>query len=1404
LHRLRLAALTATLAAALPMLASPPSAAQEDDEPLPSAGLVGRYEAAGFSCLRVDGNLSFDWSKAPPDRRLPPGPFQAEWSGRILVMEPGQYQFQAFAAGKLRIEIDGKQVLSGETPRAEWLTGTPADLEFGFQTIRVRFESTGAPPRLGLFWSGPGFGREPLSGLYLFHDPPNEPPADFDRGQKLARGLSCAGCHDIPGEEPHRAAALDKAAGNFSAEWLARRLFQDPPDPSGERRMAFHTAARLGIGPEEARAIAAALVSTAPAPSAEAPAPGDVAAGRSLFATVGCVACHQADGLGVPGEFDGGDLSAVATKRPAGFFARWLADPAGINADHQMPVFRLTDEERGHLSAWLATLGRDPNNHAAQAPDGAEVNLGKLLIAEHRCGACHRLPKALDPGEFAPKKPLPAHPLSGGCLAPDALGSHPTFTLQHADLNALRSYVETCLSVPAAAGRPDGRTLFAELGCANCHRRGTTSFARPRLAAAVEHNEELAGQVPALSPPALDTVGDKLTDRALADSIRGQATSLRPWLAVRMPRFRLSDDEVRALAEYFIATDRIPSGGESEPAAVAAPGPHEAEMSMAGRRLVTADGFGCTSCHKIGRVEPAPGPLATRGSELTEPAGRLRREWFLRWVKDPARIVPRMEMPAIKLAVPGVLEGSVANQIEAVWSVLNEPGFEPPEPNPIRVARTHNLDPLRERAVLVTDNFELGGKTYFKPLVIGLPNRHNVFFDLAAPRLVAWWMGDSARERTRGKSWYWEPGGNPIAGLSKGGGEMQIETPGGLLRPLLMGQFPLDVDGFEHVPGGLRITWRTQFARPAGGPRVTLAVAQTWRAEATSGVAGVRRTIEVSGLPDGWSVRMAVPFVEFAAESSPGVFIVGPPGAAASLVCPLGERVRLEGEGGSRWLRLGASPDGTARAEMSLVCNVPADRYEPATFQPPAMPAPSSLSVLPGFEALRLPLPPAIMPTGLAWRPDGRLAFTSLKGEVFQARDTDGDGVEDRTSTFWDGLAAPYGLVDSGDNLLVINKYALLELSDDDRDDQADCAAVLASGWGHTDDYHDWAVGIERDAKGNIYLALPCQQDDRPAEAAVLRGHALRLVPRAPSADDPRAYAVEAICGGLRFPMGLALGQDEALFATDNQGNYTPFNEVNHLIDGGRYGFINKLEKPSELPGPVRAAAIEIPHPWTRSVNGICFLNTPEAVHAERGSIFGPYEGQLVGCEYDTRRLVRMSLERVEGEYQGAVYPFSRPTAGDEAWLLGPIVCDVSPRGDLVVGNIRDSGWGGGNNVGSITRFRPTGDWPFGLAEVRAISRGFSLGFSRPVDRTLAGDPANYTVVSFRRMATPAYGGDDVDRSVARVAKATVSADGLSVHLAVEPLRQGFVYEIRVGMIGPAGEPPQPDQAWYTLRRAVQ
>jgi hypothetical protein len=253
---------------------------------------------------------------------------------------------------------------------------------------------------------------------------------------------------------------------------------------------------------------------------------------------------------------------------------------------------------------------------------------------------------------------------------------------------------------------------------------------------------------------------------------------------------------------------------------------------------------------------------------------------------------------------------------------------------------------------------------------------------------------------------------------------------------------------------------------------------------------------------------------------------------------------------------------------------------------------------------------------------------------------------------------------------------------------------------------------------------------------------------------------------------------------------------------GRRYGFINKLEVKPGFSPPFQGAAIELPHPWTRSVNGICFLDTPAAVRAKQGrDLFGPFEGHLLGCEYTTLRLIRMSLQRVGETYQGAAYPLSMAPEADQPTFEGPTVCEIAPDGDIYVGNMRDSGWGGGQNTGSIVRLRATGRLPLGIAEVRANRRGFTIDFTAPVVAAEAAQARNYAILSYRRISTPAYGGPNIDEHTAKIKAIEVSPDARRVTLVLDTLREGFVYEFQVSNVAPPNELFHPADAYYTLRK---
>lgn len=247
-----------------------------------------------------------------------------------------------------------------------------------------------------------------------------------------------------------------------------------------------------------------------------------------------------------------------------------------------------------------------------------------------------------------------------------------------------------------------------------------------------------------------------------------------------------------------------------------------------------------------------------------------------------------------------------------------------------------------------------------------------------------------------------------------------------------------------------------------------------------------------------------------------------------------------------------------------------------------------------------------------------------------------------------------------------------------------------------------------------IGLGSDYAHKNRPATQSKWRGQILRF-------ND--AGKVESIATGLRYPTGLALWDDDRLVCSDQQGVQNTFNELNVIMPGHRYGVPAKLDPPTEDPADV--PAVQIPHPWTRSVNGVAVWPR---------STGHPFAGHIVGAEYNTPLLIRCSLQEVDGVVQGAVYPLTKPgeTNGVEE-LLGPMGVTFGPQGELYVSSIHDSGWLGGLNTGDIVKLTPNATLPNGLKEVRATPTGFKLEFLQPVDKTKAAKPHAYKITGYQR-----------------------------------------------------------------------
>ena len=196
---------------------------------------------------------------------------------------------------------------------------------------------------------------------------------------------------------------------------------------------------------------------------------------------------------------------------------------------------------------------------------------------------------------------------------------------------------------------------------------------------------------------------------------------------------------------------------------------------------------------------------------------------------------------------------------------------------------------------------------------------------------------------------------------------------------------------------------------------------------------------------------------------------------------------------------------------------------------------------------------------------------------------------------------------------------------------------------------------------------------------------------------------------------------------------------------------------------------------------------------------FGPFSGQLFVGEFTLSSIHRVFLEKVDGEYQGAVFPF-RSGFASAVLRLGQ-----GTDGSVLAG-LSNRGWSSlGTASYGLQRLVWTGKTPFEIQEMRALPDGFELTFTRPVDPQTARDVTSYTMTSHTYLYHLAYGSDEIKKEKLPITKAQVSNDGQRVRLHVSGLRKLYVHELQAdGLRSHDGQPLLHTSAYYTLNKIPQ
>ncbi|MFD6285416.1 family 16 glycoside hydrolase [Streptomyces sp. NPDC060205] len=426
--------------------------------------------------------------------------------------------------------------------------------------------------------------------------------------------------------------------------------------------------------------------------------------------------------------------------------------------------------------------------------------------------------------------------------------------------------------------------------------------------------------------------------------------------------------------------------------------------------------------------------------------------------------------------------------------------------------------------------------------------------------------------------------------------------------------------------------------------------------------------------------------------------------------------------------------------------------------------------------------------TGMDWLPDGRLAISTwggsdnVAGEVYLLDNVTGETSKDKVTVkkVASGLREPMGIKYVDGSLYVSQKHQLTRLVDKNHDDVTDEYREIAT-WPYGKNFHEFAFGLlYRD--GYFYVNL---------SVSINLGGATTVPQPAPGRGttykvSKKTGKISPIAGGLRTPNGIGWGPEGEIFATDNQGGWLPSSKLVHVKQGR---FFNHYTEPS---GAFDAATPTAPVLWLPQNEIANSPSTPLYVKK------GQFKGQMLIGDVTYGGLQRAYLEKVKGQYQGAVF---RYTQGLEA---GVNRLTYGPDGSIYAGGLgADGNWGQeGKLKFGLQKLTPNGGNTFDIKTMRAVPGGFDLTYTQPVSAKTAEELAkHYKAEQWRYTPTSDYGGPKIAEEVLPVRSAELSKDKRTVKLRLDDLKPGRVVHLRSPrpFTSESGESLWNTEAWYTL-----
>lgn len=466
------------------------------------------------------------------------------------------------------------------------------------------------------------------------------------------------------------------------------------------------------------------------------------------------------------------------------------------------------------------------------------------------------------------------------------------------------------------------------------------------------------------------------------------------------------------------------------------------------------------------------------------------------------------------------------------------------------------------------------------------------------------------------------------------------------------------------------------------------------------------------------------------------------------------------------------------------------------------------------YQIITVPIPAgiALEVGGLAQMPDGRLAVSTRVGDVWIIENpTMSNSSKPYYKLFASGLHEPLGLAYKDGAFYVAQRAELTKLTDTNGDDKADNFESICT-WPLSGNYCEYNHGPIIAPDGNFYINFNLGDNGMGATMepffgemgshAKWRGWMVKITPEG----ELTPYAA-----GLRSPAGIGMNSQGDIFYTENQGGWVGTGYIAHVEESDFFGHPSSLKSADEPESNIKLDTSDIPKndlllheavktipnfkmPSVRFPHGILGISLAGFVQDNTNGGFGPFEGQFFVGDEGHANIMRVFMEKVNGEYQGAVFPFR------QGFVSGILRMEWGNDNSIFVG-MSDRGW---NSIAperyGLQHLVWTGEMPFEIKAIKAQPDGFELEFTVPVDSKTASNPASYQISGFDYAYHMTYGSEVYDKKDCVIKGIKLSEDGLTARLIIDGLREGYIHEVKCeGIRSSSGTPLLHDFGYYTL-----